>query len=866
LQDQTYDQAIEEQKASGRPWMGEFANRAKDGHIFWWDTSISPILGDDGKPGMFVMMCADTTARKLAEQLIKDYQQDLENQVRGKTDVLQQTIDSLFASEQRYRFLLDESSDPIFSFTPDLRYSYANAAFATPFGKTPQQVIGCSPHDIMVADEADKRVAGVRSIFEQGQERAFEVRVPTAQGDRFYLTTVKPIFNQQQEVTLVLGISKDITQRRQAEQKLGKTLALLNATLEGTDQGIIVLDEHKAIQRWNQRFIELWRIPPELVAQPDLERGRQHMAAQMANPADLMDSMARYFQDPHNMRKEILRLADGRMLQRVVQPQLVDNQVVGSVWSYTDITELKHAEESARAADQAKSEFLANMSHEIRTPMNGVVGMLDVLQQTSLDDDQRRMLGVVQRSAQELLTILNDILDFAKIEAGKLVLELQPTQLQTLLDSLLQLLQPTASAKGVTLGINIAPELPEWIRTDPTRLRQVLLNLLGNGIKFSAGLSGRVGQVGLAVLPARLANGAAALQFCISDNGIGMEAEVLPRLFAPFTQADTSTARRFGGTGLGLSISARLVELLGGSLAVQSSFGHGTVFTVTLPLHEVVAPSLVAAALPAWSGVQVRQQGGPAPQILLAEDNPLNVDVLRQQLALLGCVCTAAVDGAQALALWQSTPFDLLLTDCHMPVLDGFALTRAIRQQEPPDKRLPIIAVTASAMSGQADLCFASGMDAYLTKPIRLQELALQLQKHLPALRDTPAPGLPVLPTTWAAPGYLLWRAETLGELVSSDVAVQKRLLQKFLPSASTHIDNMLAAAQAGQWKRVGDVAHTLKSSARTVGAEQLGELCLALETAGRSGQADACRQGVSQLASAFAAVQQCIQRAIDLT
>jgi len=644
---------------------------------------------------------------------------------------------------------------------------------------------------------------------------------------------------------------------------------LLNTTLDATDEGIVVMSADEHIDQWNRRFIELWGLDEQLLLNQDLSATRSHMAARMPDPQAYQQSLAALYQHPEQSTFDIIKLADGRALRRVSHPKLVDGRAQGRVWSYADVTELKHAEESAQAADQAKSEFLANMSHEIRTPMNGVVGMVDILQQTRLTDEQRRMLDVVQHSAQDLLGILNDILDFAKIEAGKLALEPRPTDLHLLVSSAMQLMQASASGQNVALHSSIAAELPRWIHTDPTRLRQVLLNLLGNAIKFTAGVAGRAGLVSLTVQPAVLADGGAALQFCVADNGIGMAADVVARLFAPFMQADASTARRFGGTGLGLSISQRLLELLDGSIAVHSTLGQGTRFTVTLPvqLAQATPPDDSLLALPPVAGLALS-----AAQILLAEDNPINVDVLSQQLRLLGCTCSVAMDGAQALNQWQTGHFDLLLTDCHMPVMDGFELARAIRQQEPAGTHLPIIAITANAMKGEAQRCFAAGMDAYLTKPIRLRELAAQLSRFITcAVPADAAPDSAPKAAASAAEVVLadaslpqVWRAATLGELVGGSGAMHRRLLQKFLLSASTHVDTVMAGAMAGQYERAADAAHALKSSARTVGAMQLGELCELIETSGRGDQPEACQAAIQQLPDCFAAASQRIQAALD--
>jgi PAS domain S-box-containing protein len=351
-----------------------------------------------------------------------------------------------------------------------------------------------------------------------------------------------------------------------------------------------------------------------------------------------------------------------------------------------DVTEWKSIEEAARSADRAKSEFLANMSHEIRTPMNGVIGMVDILLQTPLSDRQRQMLTTVANSSQTLLDILNDILDYSKIEAGKLTIERIPVSLQEVTNNTLQLMQSVAIVKEISMSLSISTDLPSAIYSDPTRLRQILLNLLGNAIKFTPVDATRKGRVTLTLEPGTLPDGQAAVLLRVCDRGIGITAEVQAALFAPFTQADTSTARQFGGTGLGLSISKRLVELMGGHISIQSTPGQGSEFTVALPLQEAPVEALrVNAFLPPQSRLHdanAQQVAAPEQWILLAEDNETNREVIGEQLRLLGYACEMAQDGRIALQMWRATPwrFALLLTDCHMPNMDGFALTKALRE------------------------------------------------------------------------------------------------------------------------------------------------------------------------------------------
>jgi PAS domain S-box-containing protein len=516
---------------------------------------------------------------------------------------------------------------------------------------------------------------------------------------------------------------EDITERKTAQDAMRVSAERLSLALDATNDGLWDWDCVSGTAYFSPRYYTMLGFEPG-----EFEAGYAAWRA-LVHPDDLEnveDNVSSHIQKGELFDNEFrMKTRDGDWKWILGRGRLVDKDVHGRalrmVGTHIDITERKRAEEELRlakdraeAGNQAKSEFLANMSHEIRTPLNGIMGMLQLLLTTDLDGEQRQYGELAMQSSSRLTRLLSDILDLSRIEAGKMPIRSELFSPREVILQTLELFAPISMQSGVELSHDIAANLPDEAVGDPLRLQQVLTNLLGNAFKFT-----RTGVIRLEAypLPARV-SGKSRVLFAVSDTGCGIPDEALEHLFKPFSQVSRGYTREYQGAGLGLSICKRLVELMGGNMAISSEVGAGTsiYFCVTLdtsPAHDVL-PSLAPAVEAArkW-------------RVLLAEDDEVNLLAIRSLLQKAGHEVVCVGNGREALERFSPDDFDLILMDIQMPVMDGIEATRAIRRVEEAlqSAHMPIIAMTAYAMDGDREVFLGQGMDGYLSKPFRMEEL-----------------------------------------------------------------------------------------------------------------------------------------------
>jgi PAS domain S-box-containing protein len=559
---------------------------------------------------------------------------------------------------------------------------------------------------------------------------------------RTWLSRSSPIKDERDAVRGVVHVALDISDRKKAESALKESERLLTSIISFLPDATFVIDKKGRVISWNRSMEKMTGVKAEQVlgkmnyeyALP-FYRKRRPM---------LIDAVRGIDQISERNCDAIKRNDDGTLVAEACISNLHGSEVYllesasplfdsdgnywGAIESIRDITERKRSEEElqkskerAISATRAKSEFLANMSHEIRTPMNAVIGMTGLLLDENLTEEQREYVEIIRHSGDTLLSIINNILDLTKIEAGMIELERQPFDLHGCLDVSIDMVAAEAATKGLIMEYAFDRDIPIMAMGDPTRINQILINLLNNAVKFT-----EKGKITISVSGKAIDEQSHEIHFAVKDTGIGIPEDKTCRLFQSFSQIDASTARRYGGTGLGLAISKKLTELMGGKMWVESEVGKGSVFHFTIFVEPILSePATIGKSV---SKAHARCDNENGLSILLAEDNLVNQIVAKKMLDKLGYRADVAANGIEVLQALERRQYDVILMDVQMPEMDGLEATRAIRNGRPDREQPVIIAMTASALKGDREMCLAAGMNGYISKPTQIEELKTALE------------------------------------------------------------------------------------------------------------------------------------------
>ena len=755
---------------------------------------------------------------------------------------LERLAEVIATSRQGYRDLIDSLDHLIFTTSLEGEIRTVNQRITQVFGLPYSELVGHRMEEFFDEPRMEHMKKSI-DWFAEKRHWTGTVRARMKKtGAVLYFDCVLQAVVKDGKVVGASGLARDITAQRESETRFTELFETLQEGVYFCDPGGSLLDVNPAMVRMlgyshrdelvGSNIGKLYFERPE---NPFPERLRTHNSAPL-------------------MREITLKRKDGTPVICIDNSNAICDEfgrMMRHQGTRVDITVRKHSEdelqkakEAAEAANMAKSAFLAHMSHEIRTPMNAVIGMTELTLDTELTLEQREYLNMVRDSGKSLLTLINDILDFSKIEAGKLDLDSIDFSLRRGINEMVKILDVRAKQKGLELSVSIPPEVPDLLLGDPSRLRQIVSNLIDNAIKFT-----QQGRVTLKIEKESQTEQDVCLHFSVSDSGIGIPAEKQQLIFEAFAQADTSTTRKYGGTGLGLSISARLVQMMSGKIWVESGADKGSVFHFTArfglqrtqPKREHWMSPESGSALRASQ--RPRREGLQELRILLVEDNTINQILAQRLIHKRGHQIVVANNGREALAALESQSFDLIMMDVQMPEMSGLEVTAEIRRREmETGEHIPIIATTASAMKEDKERCLEAGMDAYIPKPIE-REILFETIDMLTGYSKGTRPGVA------AAPSYdPVFDLGAVLDSLDGDADLLREIGGIFLTQYPKHLEKIREAITNRDPKLLERSAHALKGSAANLLAQGVVEAASKLEGIGKAGYVAGSKQALALL------------------
>jgi PAS domain S-box-containing protein len=655
---------------------------------------------------------------------INEELQASEEEVRSNLDFVSALKEQLQVRERQFREVVENATDMIYELDEHGKFAYANPVMEAITQYSKAELNNMVYWDILHPDHKARVVEFYQNQMRNQLENTYlEFPICTKNREEVWVGQNVRMFFQDNWVLKVSVVARDITGLYSAQKAVQKSESLFRSLTENSPAGIYQLDPLGAITFVNKKWFEILGIDNRNITP---EQGQEYIYHE-----DRPKVLQAWNEAIHTGCKFAMEFryetpAKGTIwvtnnLNPVVNEK---GQVTGFIGTVSDITPAKQAQQKAEEATHAKSQFLSMMSHEIRTPMNAIIGITNLMLLEKPRPDQLENLKLLKFSGENLLTIINDILDFSKIEAGKIVLEHIDFNLESSLTNIQQMLQQRADEKGIKLYLRYSELVPAIVKGDPVRIGQVVTNLLGNAIKFT-----EQGYVELSVTPVKNNGNKHKLRFAVKDTGIGIDSESIKRIFESFSQASSETTRKFGGTGLGLSITKRLLQLMGSSISVESTPGHGATFTFELELEE----GSREAANAEEKLLLANDFNAGKVKVLLVEDNRVNQIVASNFLRKWGIEVDFANNGKEAVEMIESKLYNIVLMDLQMPEMDGYEATRRIRRldHDPYFKKVPIIALTASAMNDIKEKVLKIGMTDFITKPFLPEDLQSKIGKYI---------------------------------------------------------------------------------------------------------------------------------------